>query len=226
MADRRDDPRHLVASSYDRMAERYLRWSQSIDDGARRSMTSKFVSLLPPGARVLDLGCGAGLPTARDLAARFAVTGIDISSRQVELARENVPEARFIVDDFSETEFAPASFDGVIALYSIGHLPRERHGDLFSRIARWLAPGGLLLAVLPGEDSPDWRGEWLGEPMFFSGHGPATSCRLLTTAGFELLEARVRTTHEPEGDARFLWVLARRRGGSCLPGGGGGDERA
>ncbi len=215
MGERRDDPRRTVAASYDRMAERYLRWSLSIDDDARRLMTSKLVSLLPPGARVLDLGCGAGVPTTRELAARFTVTGIDISARQIELARENVPDATFIRGDFSEADFAPASFDGVVALYSIIHLPRERHDDLFSRIARWLAPGGLFLAVLAGEDSPGWRGEWLGEPMFFSGHDAETSLRLLAAAGFDLLETQVRVTHEPEGDAHFLWMLARSPDERC-----------
>jgi SAM-dependent methyltransferase len=208
MSERPDDPRATVAASYDRMADRYLRWSRSIDDDARRLMTSRLAALLPPGACVLDLGCGAGIPTTRELAARFTVTGIDISARQVELARENVPDATFIHGDFSEADFAPASFDGVVALYSIIHLPRERHGDLFSRVARWLAPRGLFLAVLAAEDSPDWRGEWLGEPMFFSGHDAETSRRLLAAAGFDLLEAQVRVVHEPEGDVHFLWMLA------------------
>jgi SAM-dependent methyltransferase len=225
MSEPRDDPRDMVAAAYERIAERYLRWSLSIDDDARRRMTSRFASLLLPGDRVLDLGCGAGIPTARELSGRFAVTGIDISARQVELARENVPDATFIQGDFSQADFAPASFHGVVALYSIVHLPRERHRDLFARIAGWLAPGGSLLATLSGEDSPDWRGEWLGEPMFFSGHDPQTSCRLLAAAGFDLLERRVRVIHEPEGDARFLWVLARRPGeGESVAGGRG--ERA
>ena len=42
--------------------------------------------------RVLDLGCGAGVPIARRLAERYKVTGVDISERQIMLVRRNVPK--------------------------------------------------------------------------------------------------------------------------------------
>jgi 2-polyprenyl-3-methyl-5-hydroxy-6-metoxy-1,4-benzoquinol methylase len=49
---------------------------------------------------VLDLGCGAGVPVAREMIARgFKVTGVDISAQQIEQARRNVPEAQFIEGD-------------------------------------------------------------------------------------------------------------------------------
>jgi trans-aconitate methyltransferase len=56
---------------------------------------------LPSGADLLDLGCGAGLPTTARLAQRFTVTGVDISPRQIERARINVPDATFINADSS-----------------------------------------------------------------------------------------------------------------------------
>ncbi|NJQ00487.1 class I SAM-dependent DNA methyltransferase [Streptomyces zingiberis] len=51
---------------------------------------------LPPGSRVLDVGCGTGVPTAAQLAAAgHHVVGIDLSATMVELARENVPQGEF-----------------------------------------------------------------------------------------------------------------------------------
>ena len=96
------------------------------------------------------------------------------------------------------------------ALYSISHLPRVEHGALFERIASWLLPGGLFLASLGSTDSPDWTGDWLGVPMFFSSYDAATNCGLVEAAGLVTLQAEVVTMAEPEGEVAFLWVLAHK----------------
>jgi cyclopropane fatty-acyl-phospholipid synthase-like methyltransferase len=173
-------------------------------------MLNEFSARMASGARVLDLGCGPGLPSTRALASRFDVTGIDISEAQLEAARCNVPEASFVHGDLSQIDFPPESFDGVTAFYAISHVPREEHDRLFGRIARWLVPGGLFLATLGSGDSPDWTGEWLGQPMFFSSHDADANRRLLAKANFELLIDQIIDTLEPDGPAPFLWVLARR----------------
>ena len=163
------------------------------------------------GAHVLDLGCGAGLASTQILASRFAVTGVDFSEVQLEAARRNVPEASFLHADLTQIDFPPESFDGVTAFYSIIHVPRDEHGPLFERVARWLVPGGLFLATLGSGDDPDWMGEWLGQPMFFSSHDADGNRRLLTATNFDLLIDDVMETPEPEGPVPFLWVLAQRR---------------
>ena len=166
---------------------------------------------LASGARVLDLGCGPGLPTTRLLADRFEVTGVDISEAQLDAARRNVPEASFVHDDLMHIDFSSESFDGVTAFYSISHVPRAEHRDLFERVSRWLVPGGLFLATVGAREDPGWTGEWLGQPMFFSSHDADGNRRLLTAANFDLLIDDVMETPEPEGPMPFLWVLAKRR---------------
>lgn len=206
----REERKRIVASGYDRIAARYLDWASATTDEARDLMLARFEEGLPDGARVLDLGCGAGVPSAQRLAERFQVVGVDISPAQVAAARRNVPSARFIEGDITEVDFAPGSFGGVVALYAISHVPREQHAGLFAAVFGWLAPGGRFLATLGAHDSPDWIGDWLGEPMFFSSHDADENRRLLRTAGFELVGDDVLVTHEPEGDVSFLWVLARK----------------
>jgi ubiquinone/menaquinone biosynthesis C-methylase UbiE len=165
-------------------------------------------SRLDDRAGVLDLGCGSGVKTAR-LAEHFDVLGVDFSDEQIRLARLNVPKARFQHADFTVLELPDSSFDAVTAFYSISHVPREKHGALFAKIARWLRPGGLFLASLGARRSEDWTGEWLGVEMFFSSHDADTNRRLLRASGFELLLDEVVTMREPEGEATFLWVLAQ-----------------
>src|SRR5687768_17837657 len=127
MMDRRKE---IVAAGYDRLADTYLEWGLKVTDDPRQRMLAEFMSRLTDGARVLDLGCGAGLPSTRDLARRFRVVGVDISPVQLELARRNVPSAEFVQGDITEVEFADSTFDGVAAFYAISHVPREEHQEL------------------------------------------------------------------------------------------------
>jgi len=206
-----DDARvAVVAAGYDQISETYVEWSGRTTDPGRERLTVEFARMLPTGGEILDLGCGAGIPTTAELAARFDVTGVDASARQIEAARRNVPRASFIHADFAQIDFPDSSFDGVVALYSISHVPREQHAALMRRIAHWLRPGGVFLAVLGTRDSPDWTGVWLGSPMFFSSYDTATNRAMVRDAGFELVIDEVIDTLEPGGPTLFLWVLARR----------------
>ena len=82
------DPRKLVANGYNAAAEAYAEWlTAEVVDPARERYLEVFAGLLAPGADVLGLGCGGGGPTTLALAERFMLTGLDISERQVALAR-------------------------------------------------------------------------------------------------------------------------------------------
>jgi SAM-dependent methyltransferase len=207
----RDHRKTVVERGYDALGADYLRWVSAFVDPGRDRMLDEFMTRLASGAPVLDLGCGPGLPSTWSLADRFEVTGVDFSEAQLDAARRNVPNASFVQADVMDVDFPPESFDGVTAFYSIIHLPRDVHGQLFERVSRWLVPGGLFLATLGASDDPDWIGEWLGQPMFFSNHAADVNRRLLRAANFDLLMDDVMVTAEPEGPASFLWVLAKRR---------------
>jgi ubiquinone/menaquinone biosynthesis C-methylase UbiE len=205
-----DERRRAVADGYDAIAGAYLDWAASVADPTRDRLFNALLDQLPAGSHVLDLGCGAGVPWTKRLTAKFGVVGVDISETQIELARRNVPEATFSVGDMSLLELEAASFDGIAALYSLSHLPREDHAALIGRMCTWLKPGGLLLAAFGAHDSPDWTGQWLGTPMFFSSYDAGTYRRLLRDAGFDLIADEVTQVREPQGPVDFLWVLARK----------------
>ena len=211
----RDPRKTIVEEGDDAIGEAYLEWGSRVADDPRQRMLDEFSRRLASGSRVLDLGCGAGLPSTKALASRFEVTGVDISAAQVEAARRNVPEASFLHADLAESDFPSGSFDGVTAFYVISHVPRDDHGQLFERIARWLVPGGFFLVTLGANDSPDWIGEWLGRPMFFGSFNSDANRKLLAAAHFETLVDEGIDTVEPEGPVPFLWVLARSRVGTA-----------
>ena len=102
--------KRIVEEGYDEIAEEYAE--------ARRRMgrrDKKYLGLLlerlPEGSRVLDLGCGSGVPIAKLLVEHCRVTGVDISRRQIQLARGPVPEANFLVGDMTEISFPDEAFD-------------------------------------------------------------------------------------------------------------------
>ena len=204
------DPRkQTVEAGYDELAPRFGEWAARVEGDPWERFLDELASRLPPGARVLDLGCGNGRKIAR-LAGRFDVTGVDISQEQLRLARAEIPDARFVHADLAELDFPAESYDAVTAFYSVSHVPREEHTALFGKVARWLRPGGLFLASLSANGTDDWTEEWLGVEMFFSGFDADTNRRLIREVGFELVADEVVSMQEPETEAAFLWVLATK----------------
>lgn len=205
------DPRtELVGRGYDEIADRFVEWRDRIVGDPRQAWIESLTSRLPARARILELGCGAGVPDTQFLAERFRVTGVDISGEQIARARANVPTAQFIQADFTSLELEPESFEAVAAFYAFNHVPRDLLASAFDRIHSWLVRDGLFLASFGTSDTESWVGEWLGTPMFFSSFPPETTSRLVADAGFELLLDQLSPMLEPEGEVAFHWVLARR----------------
>jgi SAM-dependent methyltransferase len=132
------------------LPRRTIRSRSAISSGAHSSLAranspdgSAFSASGFGPERILDIGCGAGIPLTLALSETFDVTGVDVSTRQIELARKNVPAARFIHGDVTTSDFAVASFDAAVASYSLIHVPRGEHVGLFRSIARWLSTDGV-----------------------------------------------------------------------------------
>jgi predicted TPR repeat methyltransferase len=205
------DPRtQIVGSGYDAIADTWESWKAQITDDPRAEWCGELVSRLPQGAWIVELGCGGGAPETALLAERFRLTGVELSQEQLRRASERIPDAEFIHADLTEIEFEPSSLGGVAAFYSFNHVPRDLLAPLYGRIRTWLFPGGLFLTALGTSDTANWTGDWLGAPTYFSSFPPDVNTRMLGDAGFELLRDEVVTIREPEGNAAFQWILARR----------------
>ena len=205
------DPRtELVGRGYDAMTDTWEAWAAQIRDDPRHEWCADLAARLGDGARMLELGCGGGTAETKSLAERFRVTGVDLSERQLERARERLPNAEFVHGDLTSIDFAPSAFDAVVAFYSFNHVPRELLPVVFERVHGWLVAGGWFMAPLGAGDIEGWIGDFLGAPTFFSSFPPATNTRLLREADFELVRDEVVAITEPEGPARFQWILGRR----------------
>ena len=204
------DPKQIVAEGYDRVAERYAELEAADSPWPRLRRLQEVLSRLPDTSDVLDIGCGNGIPALQAIAERHRATGVDISFRQVELARRNVSGARIIHGDVMSLELPAESFDAVVAFYVVEHLPRHEHSELFRRVWGWLRGSGYLLFTVETGDQPDVVGDWLGVPMFFSEFDAGRTLELVEDAGFEIVRHATESQAEGESVVTYLWVLAHK----------------
>jgi ubiquinone/menaquinone biosynthesis C-methylase UbiE len=198
------EKRRLVRKGYDRIAEEYQADRYILDN---RKELEEFAGSLPKNAKVLDVGCGAGIPAAKFLIeSEFEVVGIDFSETMLKLARKNVPEATFIRKDMTELDFAENSFDGLTAFYSIIHVPREKHSLLFESFHRILKSDGIMLVCM-GPDEWEATEEYYGTSMFWSHYDPEKSLQLVKDAGFQTIFDKILR----RGKERHYWILARNK---------------
>ncbi len=201
------DPKNIVRRGYDAVAARY----DEVYGGDTKygPWLGELRRLLPRGGTVLDLGCGSGVPVARTLTdAGHPVTGVDISEVQIRRARERVPGAEFHRADITDVAFEAGSFDAVVCFYALIHLPLAEQPPLLGRVARWLRPGGRLVATT-GHGA--WAGveeDWLGggAPMWWSHTDAAGYREWITRAGL----AVEREEYVPEGDTGHALFWARK----------------
>ncbi len=204
--------RSLVRRGYDAISVAYrdddgLSGHDHLDHrGQYRGWIDELASRLPRAARVLDLGCGCGVPATRALADHgLDVVGLDFSATQVARARQLVPAATFVHDDMATWEANPSSFDAVTSFYALIHVPLADQRRLLTRMAVWLRPGGWALLIV---GSGRWRAveDFLGTPMFWDHADRDTYLRWLREDGLEVIWDRFI----PEGDCGHVLVLARK----------------
>lgn len=203
------DPKSIVRRGYDLVSRAYR--ADDADEGVYKDWLDELETRVAPGSAVLDLGCGCGVPVARRLAGRYAVIGVDLSSVQIERARELVPRATFVCGDMAALQFPDGSFGAITCLFALFHLPLREQPALLMDIGRWLRPGGVLLAtVASGHEA--WTGvenDWLGVAggdMWWSHTDTETYREWFADAGLQVeLERFV-----PEGVGGHAFILARR----------------
>jgi SAM-dependent methyltransferase len=202
------DHKKTVRDGYNVIANRYL--SDRKRDSEDVRLLDGLIERLPANAEVLDAGCGAGIPVTLKLSEHFHVTGVDFSEAQIQLAKRNVPPAKFLCEDLTNLDFSANTFDGITSYYAIIHVPREGHQSLLANFHRMLKPGGFALLCLGAEQLiDDIEEDFYGARMYWSHFDRDTYLRMLTELSFQIIWSRLVADESCEG-AKHLFVLAQK----------------
>jgi SAM-dependent methyltransferase len=139
------------------------------------------------GGPVADVGCGPGHVTAYLHGLGVDAFGIDLSPGMVDVARRDHPGLRFQVGSMTELDLADASVAGLLAFWSLIHVPDDAIPTVFAHFRRALRPGGpLLLGFHVGDDSRLKTEGYGGHPMKVHVHRrrPERVAAWLRDAGF------------------------------------------
>jgi ubiquinone/menaquinone biosynthesis C-methylase UbiE len=182
---------------------------------AQREEIGWLLDELPKKAKVLDVGCGTGRPTAELLsAAGHEVTGYDVSPRMVEIARVQVPAARFEVADLRTLTQPSESWDAVIAFYPLLQMTRAEIDAALASFADWLKPGGFFLLATVPVDVENVDVDFLGRTAAGVSSYPQEVFRQrLTDLGLDVVRERMlefQPNHMEAGPELDLFMAARK----------------
>jgi SAM-dependent methyltransferase len=188
-----EDAADLIVGHYERHA---LSW-----DADRRAAAwidkphiERFLSLLPPGATVLDLGCGGGSPVALHMAVLgIRVTGVDSSPTLISLCRTRMPDEEWIVGDMRSLALG-RKFDGILAWDSFFHLRHKDQRTMFSIFSVHAAPAAILM-FNAGFGHGEAIGSYRSDSLYHASLDASEYKTLLADFGFQLIAHSINAAH-------------------------------
>jgi cyclopropane fatty-acyl-phospholipid synthase-like methyltransferase len=190
-----------VVSLYERHAHDFDA-DRTSDLSIERQWLDRFVRLLPPGATVLDLGCGSGVPVARHLIERgLHVTGVDSSPTLISLCRSRFRDRDWLVADMRTLDLGK-TFDGLVAWDSFFHLSPADQRSMFSVFRKHAGPGSALLFT-SGHAPYEHIGSYRNEPLYHASLAPLEYHSLLESNGFRV---KAHISEDPDATGHTVWL--------------------
>jgi SAM-dependent methyltransferase len=159
------------------------------------------------GGPVADVGCGPGYVAGYLHDAGVDAFGIDLSPEMIAIARRDHPDLRFEVGTMTDLDLADQSVVGIVAFWSVIHVPDDAVPGVFEEFRRVLRPQGLLLVGFHvGDETRHTSEGYTGRPVNVDSHRrrPGTMTGWLRDAGFTIeAELVIRPDEEVPGAVIF-----------------------
>lgn len=142
-----NDKSNSVVNIFDNMTNEYVEYFDN--DWEFINEINDFALQFNKGSTILDLGCGSGYITNYLCDLDMNAIGIDFSKEMIKIAKTKYPKLNFLVEDFIDIEnhFEESSVDGLIAIYSLYFIPREKFEVMLSSFSKVLKARGKFLFV-------------------------------------------------------------------------------
>lgn len=203
------DPVFQTQKVYDAIAKDYAYRNKTPNEKVLHSLQA-FADMLPPGGRVLDVGCAEGRETEWFLQKGFSVVGCDLNDTFIRMARKRCPSATFITADMRALPAHIGTFDGLWACASFLHIPKQNALQTLQDFKAVLKPGGTIyIGVLKGTFEGMRENVKMGwAPRHFSDYEAHELNDLLHEAGFEAIQ--ITDSPRPGTVLSFLNAFAKR----------------
>lgn len=203
-------------AAYDTVAEDYARLLAEALEGMPwdRAVLGTFAELVAHDGLgpVADVGCGPGRITGYLHRLGLDVFGIDLSPGMLAVARQALPALRFVEGSMAALDLPDASLGGLVAWYSLIHIPPADVPAVLTELCRVLAPGGQLLLAFQVGDERRHLAHAYGQAIALDAYRmqPDQLAQQLDTAGLHVHARVVREPDDPETQPQ-AYLLARKR---------------
>lgn len=172
----------------------------------------RFLSMIPPNGKIIDIGCGSGRDAKVFSERGYEVTGIDFSSKMIEVAQEKAPQADFHVMDMRFLNFDPI-FDGAWANASLLHLSKNEFLHVLEKIFQCLKPNGLFFIKLKKgiSEGLELDARYNNLEKFYSYHDEQELREVLLAVGFTILDLFVTENESSYQTHPYIHAFCRKK---------------